>query len=442
MVAAKVSQTLLQTIRQLTPQQVVIAYSGGVDSSVLLHIAADCLRFSAGTGAAQKPVAPYFSVLAVHINHGVDASADDWEHHCRCEAERINVPFASVRIDATPVSGQSPEENLRIKRYAALCSFMQKGDLLLTGHHQDDQAETVLLQLLRGAGAKGLAAMSSVRKFDDIYIVRPMLDISRCDIEAFAKQQELLWIEDPSNEATHYSRNYLRHRVIPVLAERWPNWKLAVNRVAAYQAETALLLEDMADQLVASCVSSDGTLDVARAISLDESRKRLLLRRWLQHQNLPVPGYKQINHLLKMYLSASHPASAGLVCWKNAEVRCYRGRLYAMKPLADIDCSIKKTWSRDTELALPEIGQQLSWHQFQIQMPALADVSSLTVQFRQGGERYFHAEQNYHQSLKKVFQQLGVPPWQRNRIPLIYYDDELRLIWGYSGSRTSAAAAL
>ena len=423
-VAEEIRRVLLGRLDGLAPCRVLVGYSGGMDSSVLLHLVSALLKNGTDFGSVRIP----FHAHAVHVHHGLSADADAWEAFCRRHAAQAEIPFTTLRVKVSQDKNQSPEEAARTARYEAFRRFMQSGDVLLLAHQQDDQAETLLLQLLRGSGPQGLAAMPEFRQFARGFILRPMLKLPRSRVSAYARENGLHWVDDLSNANTDYDRNYLRRRLVPVIAERWPQWSRTLGRAADHQSEAAAVMNQAADGLLKLCMGSDNTLDVAAVLPLNDNEKRLLLRRWLQQCGMKPPSLRRLRHLIASFLSGLS-SSGGVVCWPGTEVRRYRNKLYAMEPLLPITQKPEVVWRSDTDLNLPQVNKTLSWCQLREQSPELAAASSLVVRLRCGGETYLHPGKKFHKPLKKLFQELGIPPWQRDRIPLIYAEGELRLRW-------------
>lgn len=405
------------------PSRVMLAYSGGVDSTVLLHTIAPMFK------TADTP-----RFIAAHINHGWHATADDWESHCRAKCRMLGVTFSSMAIPELSRMSRNLEETSRILRYRALRKLLRRGDVLLTAHHQNDQAETVLMQMLRGAGVNGLAAMPQISQNAGIYLLRPLLNLTRQQILDYARLCRLSWVEDESNRNLRHDRNYVHHCVTPILEQRWQQWHRTISRSARHQGEAAILLDRYAHQLMQRCAGSLNDLNVTAMLKLTPAEKKLLLRYWLKQQGFFLPSEKQLSHLLKTFLTRLSTA-AGTVAWRGTEVRRYRNRLFAMTPLPPLDDarrnSLEWVWNNNTDLYLVEIERQLRWQTLRQYAPELAECSQLYVRLRRGGEKFRrHGRQgSYHQPLKKWFQSAGIPPWQRNRTPLIYNSSELRWIW-------------
>jgi tRNA(Ile)-lysidine synthase len=335
------------------------------------------------------------------------------------------VPFRVLKIDARPVPGESPEAAARRARYAALAAELGPDAALLTAHHRDDQAETLLLQLLRGAGPRGLAAMPAVSRLGQGWLLRPLLDIDRAELRAYAREHGLRWIEDASNEDTGFDRNYLRHRVLPLLRDRWPAANRTLARSARLCAETAAWLDVEAETDLARAATDrpDG-LSIPVLRQLSEPRRRNLLRYWLRQLGLPAPDARRLRHILHDALTAARDRQP-CIRWPGAEVRRYRDRLYAMPPLAPHEARNAFVWRPDAAgwplLELPGVGclKMQKAAGAGLRFEALAG-GLLIVGFRRGGERFRPAGRTHSQELKKLLQEAGMPPWERERLPLVY----------------------
>ena len=396
-----------------------LALSGGLDSCVLLHA---LHRLSSELSAEVK---------AIHINHGWDPKAQEWAHFCQAICNELGIPCQVIAIDARPPPGESPEAWARQRRYQAMERLLSQGEMVLTAHQQDDQAETLLLQLLRGAGPRGLAAMPRCIEFGPGWLGRPLLDFTRDELNAYAIQEGLSWIEDPSNRNTRFDRNFLRQEIIPLLKRRWPNLSRTLARAAIWQADAARLLEDLARQdLEAVCSRQQGTLSVEALMQLETERRNNALRFWFRNKGLPMPSADQLNQLCQDALKAGWDATPCLR-WRGAEVRRYRDNLYALPPLPPHDPKIVLPWDLVTPLPLP-LGTLRAERVHGTGLKAtLGDHKKITIRFRQGGEHCRLQGRLHTRSLKHLFQEAGIPPWQRDRIPLLYLDNKLAAVAGF-----------
>jgi len=396
-----------------------VAFSGGVDSHVLLHLLAD-----------QREKLPG-DLAAVHVNHQIQQHSGDWEAHCRSVCEALDIPCRFLRVDGKARRGESPEAAARTARYRALADWLPVDTVLLTAQHQDDQAETLLLQLLRGAGPRGLASMPVETRLGNGRLVRPLLDIRRTDILDYAHQQRLCWVEDPSNVDTRYDRNLLRHRVMPELQQHWPGVSKVLARAATHQADQLELADALAAQDGAACHGPDEGLLLTGLRALSPARQRNLIRFQVAEQGLPLPSQAVLERILEEVLTRREDASP-YVHWKGAEVRRYHDRLFIMPPLPEQNPASRFAWDLCDPLVLEHAGGVLSVHAVTgngLRIPA--GTGDVQVRFRQGGESLQPAGRGHHHRLKKLFQEWRVPDWERERVPLVYQGEQLVAVAGF-----------
>lgn len=392
-----------------------VGYSGGCDSHVLLHALA----------SLRKTLS--IKLQAVYVNHGLSQNARAWGMHCQNICDALDVPLTVLEVDAKPKSGQSPEESARFARYHAIAELLGPDDYLCTAHHQDDQAETLLLQLLRGAGPKGLAAMPFRSSLGDAKQIRPLLDFSREQLEAYGKQHGLHWINDESNQDTGFDRNFLRHELMPVLKSRWPSAARTISRSASHNAEAAELLEELAQQdFEIAKGDSEDKLVINRLNTLNTTRLKNLLRYWVVNNGLPLPSDIKLQHVMTDVIPAAQDKMP-CVKWKGAEVRRFDGCLYVMSTLMEIDSGTVIPWDDlEAELELPD-GRKLKLAGDVASIPTNSNVS---VRYRQGGEKITPKGSKHRKTLKQVFQEKRIPPWRRERISLVYLGEDLVSVVG------------
>jgi len=412
---------LLDQLALLPPaRRYWVAYSGGCDSTVLLHALA--------TLGDQLPV----EVRALHVNHNLHEAAPAWAEHCHAVCEALDVPLYEVNIDARAAKGESPEAAARAARYRIFKEVLNTGDGLLLAHHRDDQAETLLLQLLRGSGPRGLAAMPPHRPLGDGWLGRPLLEFSRRALCRYAEAEELRWIDDPSNFDTEFDRNFLRQRVLSLLQERWPAVTTTLARAAGHQAEAAELLHQLAEEDWQHAAGSQAhCLQIEALTQLTPQRQRNLLRYWIDTMNkLPLPDQQRLNRILKEVVPAAVDAQP-CINWPGGQVRRFAGLLYLLAeepaqlagPLAwDLRQSLELADGRVLTVSV------VSGEGLQVELQGNANLS---VRFRQGGEVCRPAGRGHQHELKKLFQEWGVPPWERARVPLLYVGEELAAVVGY-----------
>jgi tRNA(Ile)-lysidine synthase len=449
-------QTFHYQLNQIiTAENYLIAYSGGVDSHVLLHL---CAQLKNMPGGSEQ------SFAAVYIDHGLNPHAKKWGRHCQHICYELDIPLTIVEVDATPDNGQSPEAAARLARYHAFAEILQTNECLLTAQHQDDQAETLLLQLLRGCGTRGLSAMPGLKQFSRGHLCRPILHYRKQDILAYAKQHHLEWIEDDSNYAERFDRNYLRHSIFPLLQHRWPAVMKNFSRSAELQAESQLLLEQLAkvDMHEALVYGHDNICETDKLLTEpllalrsryhDDIRLKNILRFWISSNHVPLPSKKILQEIIAAVLYAAEDANPR-VCWNrddfHGEVRKYRNKLYLLNsPPDEIKLDPQHhLLTMDRPLILEGsrgriILEAYSAKQPNLQMNNQKMVSQkntactgfdkqqllsrpISIVSRRGGERYRRSAEDFSHSLKHWFQEQAIPPWERQSMPLIYWGDEL-----------------
>ena len=416
--AAAVEQAL-EALPEICPgaHTWVVAYSGGRDSTALLHA---MRAFAEERGHALR---------AVHVNHGLQAAAEDFEEHCAAVCREWGVPLERMRREEDPEPGLGPEAQAREIRNRALRRHAAPGTAVLLAHHRNDQAETLLLQLLRGAGVAGTAAMPLCRDWGEGWLARPLLDVSRREIEDYVRECDLPFMEDPSNRDIGIERNFLRHDVLPLLQERWPSAVRTLARSARHHAHASRLLNERAEEDLA-CAD---TVEVSLLASLSRDRQVNLLRFWIARHGFPVPGERR----LCRWLDTIHAAGADRVpseIFESYRMYRWRGRLHLEPRAGAVVPGQSWRWRRGEALALPELGLELRWEALQEQLGGEVG-TDLEVRLRTGGERCRPEGRQHRHSLKKLLQEAGVPPWRRGRIPLVYQHDRLRLVWGHFACR-------
>lgn len=393
----------------------LIAYSGGLDSSVLLHL---CV-----SGAGNENRARF---LAVHLNHGLHPQSGRWAEFCQAACARLNIDFRMLTLDIDARPGQSLEEAARSARYTALLRLMSEKTVLLTAQHRDDQAETILLQLLRGGGLRGLSGMPGSIAFGPGILHRPLLDFSKNSIRSYAAGHELDWIEDPSNADTTPDRNYLRHVVIPRIRERWSGMAKTLARSGTHCAEAEKIIDSQVESWFGSVVNLDrNTIGIIGLREFNETQKRLILRHWIRRSGFRSPSLAVLQRILDEGITAS-PDRSPKVQWPEAEVRRYRDELHLMRPLSRFDRNQVIEWSLSYPLSVPDLGGTLECH-CRAGDSALP-VQKVSVRFRNGGESCRLPGRKGSRSLKDIFRELRVPPWERDRTPLIYVEEKLAAI--------------
>lgn len=372
-----------------------VALSGGLDSNALLHLMAALGRRGAGPG-----------LRAIHVNHGLQAEAGEWAEICRRRCQELQVPLEVVDLALQPARGASVEAAAREARYAALARLLRPGEWLLTAHHRDDQLETVLIQLLRGAGVAGLAAMPALAKLGGGWHARPLLEVDRVELECYATQQRLTFVQDPMNAATRYDRGWLRERVLPAIRERWPAAATTVARSAAHLAQASRLLAELAAADAAGLVAG-GRLAIDGLQRLTQDRQVNLLRWWIHSRGLGPPPAARLATALRD-LSVARADAQPLVQWPEGELRRYRGRLYALHRNEGFG-KFSLVPSQQGGLRLPL-------------------VSAPAIRFRAGGESLRPHPDRPRKRLKDLCREAGIVPWMRHRLPLVFVGERLAAV--------------
>jgi tRNA(Ile)-lysidine synthase len=396
------------------PQRYVIAFSGGLDSTVLAHALANLKH---DDDYADIPV------LAVHIDHGLQEESADWRVKCRDTAAEFEIEFRSLVVNVQMESGKGPEASARDARYSALHAELRTGDWLLSAHHREDQAETLLLNLIRGSGPAGVAGIGSLRRFGPGWLVRPLLNVDRAALQQYALDENLLWVDDPSNANRRFDRNFLRHEVLPRLKSRWPDIATRLQRSAGHAGEASQLLVELAEIDIKTFGGNTARLPIDALSALSAARQRNVIRYAIRDRGFSTPTALQLERIMKEVIEARVDAQP-LVSWPGASVRRYRNGLYLLpQNLAD------QVESRELEGIELELGPGLGVLRFESGADvglskALLD-GGLTIKPRVGGERFSPYGQTHTRELKKLLQEAGVVPWMRDRLPLVYSGDRL-----------------
>ena len=397
------------------PLRLCVGLSGGRDSVVLLHALHRLQR------RADFP----FTLSAIHIHHGLAANADAWAAFCGELCARCALPLSIVRVTVAPGAGEGLEAAARRARHAAFADC--DADLLALAHHRDDQAETVLLNLLRGSGIAGAAAMSAERaQRRGPLLVRPLLDVPRAQVEDYANANSLAWIDDESNDDTHFRRNYLRHEVMPRLAAKFPGAPQSLARAASHFAEGAQLLAELAAIDRASLATPSGRIDLAGFNALSPARARNLLRFIWLAAGFRAPDTRWIDEALRQLASADSLAET-CVATADGELHVYRGELHIVGHTPD---SSVLRWSGEPQL--PWAGGRVVFTAATgsgIDRRLLQD-GEVILRARQGGERLQPDAKRPRRSLRKLFQDAAIPPWERSRLPLLWVGDQLAWVGG------------
>lgn len=417
----------------LTAERWLIAYSGGVDSRVLLDLLVRLQQQSGGSDASIP------KLVLVHIDHQIHADSAAWSEHCRDQAEGLGLSVSIHCVDVNNSATGSLEERARRARYDVFESLLTRDDVLMLGHHLDDQIETVFMRLLRGSGSRGIGAMPQTRSLGLGQLHRPLLSVGRADIEEYARDRGLNWIEDPSNLNSDFDRNFLRLQILPLLEQRWPEYRSTLFRAAALSEESAVLNSELgAIDCRSLGLMPDGlSLSIRALKEISRERQKNLIRYWLEQRQLSLPSSAQLEIILNEVVGAAQDA-VPLVQWSRGagtrvQVRRFRNNLYVMKALDKFDSSIVYRWDLKSDLAIPGVGtlSAATVSGIGVRASLMASGKGVVVRFRQGGERCQPCGRDKSQTLKKLMQEYEVETWRRDRIPLIYIDDTLVAVVGY-----------
>ena len=413
---------------------IVLGLSGGVDSVVLLHLL--------------QQISPRHAwrLRALHVHHGISPQADAWAAFCAALCEELAVPVQVERVDIAPLRELGIEAAARKLRHAAL--LRQQAGFVALAHHLDDQVETMLLQLLRGAGVRGASAMPLIKRVSphipsplmgggggegelprNTTVLRPLLDVPRAALVSYAQQHALQWVEDESNADDSYPRNFLRQRVLPLLEQRFPAYRATLARSARHFAEAGELLDDLARQDARGAIAN-GRLDVEQLRELGAIRGKNLLRYFLAARGAPIPDSTRMEEMLRQLCDARQDASV-CVAWQDWQVRRYRSHVYVM-PRLPLPVDFTLIWNGEAETPLPSphgvlcfspaIGQGVSQQKIR--------PGTIEIRPRRGGEKIQPDAARPHRSLKNLLQEHDTLPWQRDVLPLLFCDDELIYVPG------------
>ncbi len=376
--------------RLLSYRRLVVGFSGGLDSTVLLHILVSC------SALLEK-------LQVVHVHHGLSPHADTWQVHCQTFCEQYQIPYIAHAVALNTTSNL--EAAARELRYQVFDTLVGPSDCLLLAHHANDQAETLLLNLLRGAGVDGLAAMPEERPFGESVLIRPLLCQTREALHAYADYHGLNWVEDESNQETHFTRNYLRHEILPRLVSHFPGALQAMNRCATHAQTATQHLNVLAHLDCPALAFNTDKLSLKSLYDLPRTRLKQVIRVWFKQQQLQALDAHRLQIFLDEVVFAKDDAMPSFQLG-DAAIRRYRDVLYIIRDETPPSKPLQLT-----QAVLASRG---------VYVPHRADIS---VRFRAGGERMLW--RGHTRTLKYIFQTLGIPPWQRDTMPLIFIDNVL-----------------
>lgn len=414
---AKQSQAIIEQVLSKIGnfQKVLIGFSGGVDSTVLLH----------ALYQIKTQILFSLEIRAIHINHGLNDKADEWEVHCHSLCKQWSIPFVCQHVIVDPTHS-GVEAAAREARYQAYRDELTHNEIILTAQHLDDQAETFMLALKRGSGPAGLSSMPESMIFNatvgQTWLLRPLLAISRHDLEIYADENKLIWVEDDSNQDDRYDRNFLRLRIMPVFMQRWPYFSGAISRSASLCAEQESLLDELLKEALDDMMDYRGGLFIDGLQDCSNAKRNALLRRWIGLHQLPMPPFNQLQIIWQEIALARQDAEP--VCQLgNVDIRRYQGALWIVRRINSL-LGLRFVWHYPQPFMLPESLGVLEVMVDEGQIRPPLSTEKVTVRFGLQGTLKIVGRM-HSRSSKKIWQELGISPWMRERTPLIYYDEKL-----------------
>jgi len=408
---------LLEKYQKSKSNKITVGFSGGLDSTVLLHALSQL-----------KSDKKDFQLSAFHVNHQLQKDADSWEYFCQQFCEKYFIDFYSARVIIDNDSKSGAEAAAREARYQAFHEHLGERELLLTAHHLDDHIETVFLKLLRGTGIEGARGILPFSNFKKLNIVRPLLAFDRNSLLRYAEKQELTWVDDPSNASDQFDRNYLRHKVLPHIEQRWPGYKQTINRFTQNLSDVNKIIHKSTQEDYTTAFSeNDSSLDLLAMANLTIERQSLLLRFWIKELGCKVPNQKHLQQILNI-VNARHDANPQ-VCWGDVQIRRYRGKLFLFS-CDDTFITQEYNWDLLEPLHIPGVGTLDVVHVVGSGIKKDYFQSGVNVKFRMGGEVCRPHKRSHTHTLKKLLQENAIPPWQREKLPLIVIHNEIAAVVG------------
>ncbi|USR64171.1 tRNA lysidine(34) synthetase TilS [Providencia stuartii] len=413
----QISSMVIERVREKIGdyKKILVGFSGGIDSTVLLHALCQLKKNNDSS----------LSIRAIHVHHGLNTKANAWAQHCAQLCQQWELPFVCRSVFIDP-SEKGIEAAARDARYQAYREELDTDEVLVTAQHLDDQAETFLLALKRGSGPAGLSSMPESLPFvtpqGQTQLLRPLLTVARVDLEAYMQELQLPWVEDDSNQDDRYDRNFLRLHILPRLTARWPHMSNAIARSALLCAEQESLLDELLQETLEGMIDYRGGLFIDELQRCSSAKRNALIRRWIGLHQLPMPPFNQLERIWQEVALARQDAEP--VCRLGlVEVRRYQGALWVVPRIENL-AGQQYAWSYPALFELPgSLGRlQVMEGQGQIRPPEPDE--KVTVRFGLQGTLNI-VGRHRSRSSKKIWQELGIAPWMRERIPLIYYNDQL-----------------
>lgn len=389
--------------------RLIVGFSGGLDSSVLLHVLSAYPELRA-------------KILAIHVNHSLSVHADTWQYHCQkfCGDLKVGFEFAKINLDIS----NNIEEQARDARYNVFSQFLDVNDCLLLAHHQNDQAETVLFNLLRGAGVDGLSGIPQLRQLGKGLLMRPFLNFKRSQLLSYANLHNLRWIEDESNNDLSFARNYLRQEVLPLILAKWPCALANIDVCTKNLASARANLQDLAVIDCPDIFSKLAELNLSKIYLLKRERLINILRVWFEYNQVLSPNRQTYLRIIAEVIYAGADKIPKL-CFSGVELRRYQDILYIVK--ASRVKYLDLHWKNFPDPLYLEDGRVI-YAQPDAKGVGIGDFSDVLVKFRHGGELIRYNGQT--KKLKKLLQEFRILPWQRDKLPLLFVNNQLRAVIG------------
>ena len=398
-------------IKPLLPNKFCIAFSGGMDSTVLLHVMKNIIDEKS-------------QIRAIHINHNIVDNSKVWTRTCKSICKNFGIDIEIISLEVTH-NGYGLEAAARDERYKKLKEILYENEYLLTAHHEEDQMETVFLRMARGTGLDGLQGINEKYSFGEGIIFRPMLEVSKTSVMDYAKEHQLKWVEDSSNQDTHFDRNFLRKKIIPQFRERWPSIASSVSRLSQLSAQNIKILNQIAEEDIGP-IANMNELPLAKLLDKSFERANNMLRYIILANGMSIPSMKTLQDGLKEMLDPETDKS--VIAWKDYCIRKYKNHLYFLSnsDLEPNKVDVRIPWEIGKTVNLGEnIGTIEATFIHGDGLSIKKCKNKLTISYRQGGELIKPIGHRINKSLKNLFQENQILPWMRDKIPLIYYQDEL-----------------
>jgi tRNA(Ile)-lysidine synthase len=398
-------QLLASLARLPTPRKYWIGFSGGADSTALLQGLHECRDRLAAT------------IHAVHFHHGLQTEADDWQEHCRDFCDLRDLPYRAVKLEIDSSGRTSPEEAARNSRYRAVAALLGQQEMYLTAHHAEDLAETLFLNLMRGSGVEGLAGIPVLRNLGHGWVARPLLEMHRCDLEAFLAERGIEWLTDPSNADTSFDRNYVRQALFPQLEQRWPGLVRRLSRTARNARITANAMAMFIESQSGDLMRDELKMPLDKLLELDPEMRTLILRQWLRRHEVPALPEQRLREFLKQVSDVSVDSRAE-VQWDGWMIKHYKLQLWLHRsePFPGFR---ERAWQEGMQLDLGTDSGQLVLRGEPTAIPP-----GWAVRTRQPGDRIRAHPHGSSQKLKDLFQAAAVPPWLRPGVPVLEWAGE------------------